>query len=112
MYTGELEITSFNGPEMENFSFYSGDEAISINGLPFIAGQAITGIAEGPSFTFEIPYDVVTDIPFIILQTSHPPAVKSAPIPILSQSGMIMFFIFLVGSAEWVIRRRKRQESM
>ena len=34
-----------------------------------------------------------------------------ASIPTVSEWGMIIFFILLVGSAIWVIRRRRRQES-
>lgn len=34
------------------------------------------------------------------------------PVPTVSEWGMIIFFILLVGSATWVVRRRTRQESL
>ena len=39
-------------------------------------------------------------------------SVLDAPVPAVSEWGMIIFFSLLVGSALWVIRRRTGQESV
>ena len=83
--TGMLEITSRNGPALADFVFDSGANPVTIQGLEFQPPEVLRGVGDGPSFNFEIPYGVPTDVTFKVRRKSHtsvpdPPSVPALPL--------------------------------
>ena len=78
-----------------------------INGLPFGPGQALTGVT-GPSFPFEIPYGVDTDVTFILRQTSHSAAFQQLELPALSSRAMLALGLLLAAVGALLAYRRRR----
>ena len=103
----ELEITSATDPSGSEFLFHEGPDDLEINGLPFGPGQALTGVT-GPSFPFEIPYGVDTEVTFVIRQTSHSAALEStSPLPALSGRGMLALALLLAAAGALLAYRRR-----
>ena len=63
----------------------------------------------GPSFDFEIPDGVDTDVTFIIRQTSHSAALQQASqLPALSGRGMVASGLLLAAAGALLAYRRRR----
>lgn len=106
--TGQLEITSATDPAGSEFVFYEGPGDLDINGLLFGPGQALTGVT-GPSFPFEIPYGVDTDVTFILRQTSHSAALQQLELlPALSRRAMLALGLLLAAAGALLAHRRRR----
>jgi pilus assembly protein Flp/PilA len=103
--TGKLEITSTNGPALGDFALGSGTGPLTIQGIEFQPQEVLVGVGDGPSFEFDIPYGVPTDVTFRIRRLSHtgvpgPPHVPALPVAAAFALGLALIPV------GWVASRR------
>jgi pilus assembly protein Flp/PilA len=110
--TGALEITSTNGPALEDFVFDEGTTPVTIQGIEFQPAEVLRGVGGGPSFSFGIPYGVATEVVFHIRRWSHTVVSDAAAcVPALSRRSAVILVLLLLaagaanGSAG--VRRRR-----
>lgn len=106
--TDKLEITSSNGPALDEFLF-DAQGVVTIQGIDFEPQEVLNGIAATASFEFEIPYGVPTDVTFKIRRSSHT-LVAAAPMPALPLAAPLLLALALLCAA-WV-RSRVRAPSV
>jgi pilus assembly protein Flp/PilA len=110
--TGALEITSTNGPALEDFVFDEGTTPVAIQGIEFLPEEVLRGVGSGPSFSFEIPYGVATDVAFHVRRLSHTVVSDAAAcVPALSHRSAVILILLLLaaGAAQGFASARRRR---